>query len=163
MCPTTQELGAEKWVDFFNGLAAREGASSVAVEVVSEREPDQRYGMRRPLQAIAYNAEGDVLELAVGASGADRSVVLRHFIPEPRRINIEHSDSARPATILVDDRSGVRTRIRLFDAPTAQPQRRPDIACRAAGRRHRLPVQDVNPPARSRGATGRRPGQRLGG
>src|ERR1039458_3988322 len=133
----TEELDAEKWVDFFNGLAGRGAASLVAVEVIGERATDQGNGMQWPLQAIAYDPDGDVLEVAVAGRGAGSAVVLRHFIAEPRTIEVEDLGSLLPATILVDDASGVRTQIRLFRAPTAGAEGGSRVTCGAAGRRHR--------------------------
>jgi hypothetical protein len=141
---TRLELRADRWADYFGGLAARAGL--VAVEVMRKRPCEQRAGMPWRLRAIGYDPVADVLEIAVGDRGGE-AVVLRHFISGPRTITVEQGPPAWPLSILVQDTSGVRTRIRLL--PRVRVLRRPSrpgrAACIARG------AASLDAPATSRG------------
>jgi hypothetical protein len=73
------------------------------------------------LQAISYDPRDDVLEVAVGGRGVRYPIVLRHFISNPKTISVEETGEPDPAAIEVTDPSGVRTLIRLFEAPALEP------------------------------------------
>jgi hypothetical protein len=130
MNTTTRELQADRWADYFGGLAAGRGDRLVSVEVMRERTCEQRYGKPWQLRAIGYDPVADVLGVAVGERRAGEAVVLRHFISGPRTITVEQVASPWPMAILVQDTSGVRTRIRVV--PRAPVLRRPSRAGRAS-------------------------------
>lgn len=130
MHATTQELSADSWVHYFDGLAAGRDPRLVSVEVLPECPAELRYAAPWRLRAIGYDAAKDVLEVAVGDRGADGAIVLRHFISDPRTITVEQGGSPWPTAILVEDADGVRTRILL--APQAPGVARPTRPGRAA-------------------------------
>jgi hypothetical protein len=143
MYARTQELKADRWVDYFSAIASSDDAPMVAVEVIRKRPGDQLNGAPRRLQSIGYDPEDGVLQITVGGRGAGDDVAVRHFISDPRRINIDESGPLQPTAILVEDASGIRTRIRLFDplapgpAPSG-PRGSPGCAARGAPPRRRL-------------------------
>ena len=115
MTVTTEELKAEKWVEYFDSIARRIDGHLVTIEVMSEELGDQTDIERLPVQAIGYDPKDNMLEVSVGGRGVRYPVVLRHFISDPQTISIEESGQLAPKAILVTDASGVRTLIRLFE------------------------------------------------
>jgi hypothetical protein len=120
MSNETRELGAEKWVEYFDSIAPAIDGLLVTVEVMSEQLGDQVDVERLPLQAIGYDPKDNVLEIAVGGRGVRYPVLLRHFISDPQVVSVEESGPLSPRAILVTDGSGVKTLIRLFEAPTLE-------------------------------------------
>ena len=115
MTVTTEELTAEKWVEYFDSIARRIDGQLVTIEVMSEELGDQIDIERLPVQAIGYDPKDNMLEVSVGGRGVRYPVVLRHFISDPQAISVEESGQLAPKAILVTDASGVRTLIRLFE------------------------------------------------
>ncbi len=115
MSTTTEELAAEKWVEYFDSIASRIEGQLVTIEVMSEELGDQTDIERLPVQAIGYDPKDNMLEVSVGGRGPRYPVVLRHFISDPQTISIEESGHLTPKAILVADASGVRTLIRLIE------------------------------------------------
>lgn len=139
MRTTTEELKAEQWMSFFAELASSCEAPLVAVEVVDERLSTRADGTLRPLQEIGYDPKDAVLRVAVGGRHGGDGVALRHFISEPHTITIEESGALHPTAIVVDDASGIRTRIRLLDRPMPRLRRRScSASCTARQPRRRL-------------------------
>ncbi len=120
MSTTTEELGAEKWEEYFDSLTPGIEGKLVTIEVMSQELGDQVDVERVPLQAIGYDAKDKILEIAVGGRGVRHPILSRHFISSPRTISIEGSGSLIPTAILVTDWSGVRTLIRLFESPALE-------------------------------------------
>src|ERR1035438_1645878 len=122
MSTTTEELGAEKWMEYFDSLTPSIEGMLVTIEVMSEELGDQVDVERLPLQAIGYDPKDNVFEVAVGGRGVRHPVLSRHFISSPQTISIEGAASLTPTAILVTDGSGVRTLIRLFE-PRSEERR----------------------------------------
>jgi len=120
MSTTTEELGAEKWMEYFDSLTPSVEGMLVTIEVMSEELGDQVDVERLPLQSIGYDPKDNMLEVAVGGRGVGHPVLARHFISSPQTISIEGSGSLTPTAILVTDASGVRTLIRLFEPPALE-------------------------------------------
>lgn len=111
----TPELKAERWPDCFEEIARSSEGVLVSVEVLGGcGRLDRPLQRPRDLQAIGYCPGRDMLELAAGGSGTGLAG-LRYFISAPRQIHLEQSDAR--ADILVQDASGTRTLIRLFNLP----------------------------------------------
>jgi hypothetical protein len=115
MSTTTQQLGEERWAEYFDSIAPSIDGMLVTVEVMSEQLGDQPDVERLPLQAISYDPKDKVLEVAVGGRSVRYPVVLRHFISSPQTVSVEESGPLNPRAILVTDASGDRTLIRLFE------------------------------------------------
>jgi hypothetical protein len=115
MTVTTEELKAEKWVEYFDSIASRIDGQLVTIEVMSEELGDQTNIERLPVQAIGYDPKDNMLEVAVGGRGVRYPVLLRHFISDPQTVSVEEAGRLAPRAILVTDASGVRTLIRLFE------------------------------------------------
>ena len=114
MSPTTEELAADRWAEYFDALARRGDGLLVTIEVMSEQLGDQVDVERLPLQAIGYDRKDRVLEVAVGGRGVRYPVLLRHFISDPQSVSVEELGPLSPRAILVTDASGDKTLIRLF-------------------------------------------------
>jgi hypothetical protein len=110
---TTRELRPEAWRDYFKALNSSHGTLLVTVEVVRDRPVPARDV--RPLHAIGYDQEACELHLAVAGPGAGDGIAIRHFIADPRTIEIDGTEPLNPAGILVEDASRTRTSIRFFD------------------------------------------------
>jgi Family of unknown function (DUF5335) len=119
MSSTTQQLGAEEWVEYFDSIAPSIDGMLVTIEVMSGQLGDQVDVERLPLQAINYDPKDNMLDISVGGRSARYPVVLRHFIANPQTISVELS-GPRPSAILVTDADGVRTLIRLFEATAVE-------------------------------------------
>jgi hypothetical protein len=106
------KLPTSNWVEYFISIALSRDRWLATVELPplplngDDTEPGRR------LHAIGYDPNADELEIRVGG-GPRRSSPLRYFISAPRAITIEQFRHGK--AILVDDASGVRTLIRLFD------------------------------------------------
>jgi Family of unknown function (DUF5335) len=120
MNTTAQELGAERWSDYFDSIAPNIEGMHVTIEIMSEQLGDQVEAERLPLQTIIYDHHDNVLEIAVGGRGLRYPVLLRHFISSPQQIAIEEGIGSIPSAILVTDANDVRTLIRLVE-PTTLP------------------------------------------
>lgn len=116
---TSRELAAGAWSAYFASIAplGERVLASVAVtgdDGAGDHGDGRQDDRRRPLRSISYDAEHDVLELAVGSDGAPEPV-LRYFISAPRRIDVARTDDI--TSIVVDDATGARTRIYLYRLP----------------------------------------------
>jgi hypothetical protein len=120
MSTTTQELGADRWVGYFDSLTPSIEGSLATIEIMSDELGDQTDVERLPLQAITYDHNDNALEISVGGRGPRYPVQLQHFISSPQTISIEGSDETRPRAILVTDAEGVSTLIRLFEPTTLE-------------------------------------------
>jgi len=118
MSTTTQELSADRWVEYFDSLAPSLEGSLVTIEIMSDELGDQTDVERLPLQAITYDHNDGALEISVGGRGPHYPVLLQHFISSPQTISIEGPDETPPRAILVTDANDIRTLIRLLK-PTA--------------------------------------------
>jgi Family of unknown function (DUF5335) len=114
----TKDLKGRHWADYFGSIACQNGGVLATVEVLCEPLPLQANGnRRRPLREARYDLDADVLELLIGGSQAtERSV--RYFISAPRTVSVAEWEGGR--AIVVQDASGARTLIRLFNANAAQ-------------------------------------------
>lgn len=120
MSTTTQQLGAEKWLEYFNSIASNIDGMLVTIEVMSEELGDQVDVERLPLHAISYDPKDNMVEISVGGRGVRYPILLRHFISGPQTVSVEQSGPLSPRAILVTDESGVRTLIRLFESPALE-------------------------------------------
>jgi hypothetical protein len=105
-------LEVDAWGRFFDSIGVAGSAPLVTVTLVRSRggkEEGAREPEGRPLRAIRYESERNLLQIAVG--GTAREPELRYFITEPRRIVVEDSGDER--TIVVDDASRARTAISM--------------------------------------------------
>jgi hypothetical protein len=121
MSATTQELTAEKWVEYFDSIIPNIDGMLVTIEVMSDELGDQVDVERLPLGAIGYDRKDDVLEVSVGGRSTRYPVLLHHFISGPQTISVEESGPLSPRAILVTDAGGVRTLIRLFEPASLEP------------------------------------------
>jgi hypothetical protein len=120
MSASTRNLNEEQWFDYFSSIPLANGVLA-SVELMGQRPSPPPSAS--PLQAISYDADQDLLELAVGGRTNGNSP-LRYFIAAPRSVNVEESSATR--MILVADASGAQTLIRLFEAaPAAAEAGRP--------------------------------------
>jgi len=117
---TTQELGAERWAEYFDSIGPAIEGLLVTVEVMSDELGDQIDVERLPVQTIGYDHRDNVLEVAVGGRTPRYPVVFRHFIASPQTIQVEDSGQPAPSAILVTDANGDRTLIRLFKPATIE-------------------------------------------
>jgi hypothetical protein len=120
MSTTTQQLGADKWLEYFDSIASSIDGMLVTIEVMSEQLGDQVDVERLPLQAISYDPRDNMVEVSVGGRGVRYPILLRHFISSPQTVSVEESGPLSPRAILVTDESGVRTLIRLFEPPALE-------------------------------------------
>jgi hypothetical protein len=105
-----RSLGTESWRAYFAGLAGC-SASYAAVDVLSSSAADGHSARARPLRGISYDPGHHVIELQLRVAGA----TLRHFISDPREIRVSESGEGSPNEILVQDATGVCTRIRFSE------------------------------------------------
>jgi hypothetical protein len=115
MSITTHTLDAGRWLEYFESIGPALDGSLVTIEVMDEQIGDQVEAERLPLQAIGYDPNDNVMEIAVGRRGLRYPVLLRHFISRPQTIAIEETGKAAPSAILVTDADDQRTLIRLFE------------------------------------------------
>lgn len=106
------ELEPHEWRKYFHAIAIDSDGVLATVAVIAARADSSQDLPQRPLRDIGYDRSDDVLEVAVGGIVAS-SATLRYFVSAPRTILVAESDHER--AILVDDESGIRTLIRLFD------------------------------------------------
>ncbi len=113
MGATERELQVQEWPGYFGWIAFASSRMLAAVEVVDECVGvDVPLRVWRPLRAINYDAEEDVLTLAVGGEGdGARCLPLRYFVYAPRMVSVTEATDAW--AILVKDATGTRTLIRL--------------------------------------------------
>jgi hypothetical protein len=111
----TEELPADRWVEYFDSVSRQLDGQLVTIEVMSDELGDQTDVERLPLQAIGYDPKENLLEISIGGRGPRYPVVLRHFISSPQKISVEESAALSPSAILVSDDGGMQTLIRMFD------------------------------------------------
>lgn len=130
MQATERELQAQEWAGYFGWVSFASSRMLAAVEVVGEEVGDAPERVWRPLRAIEYDAEEDLLTLAVGGRDV-RCLPLRYFVSAPRVVRVtEATDSW---TILVTDATGTRTLICLSGglSPGVDPAAPSDPIARA--------------------------------
>jgi hypothetical protein len=101
-------LEAPRWAEYFSSIATGERYLASVGLLTGPAQSFPRTAWR-PLRAIVYDAEQDVLEVAVANGTPNTS--LRFFITAPRKVGVEESGAGR--AIVVEDASGERTLIRL--------------------------------------------------
>jgi hypothetical protein len=104
------ELAADHWDTYFRAVADTSQGALVSVEVARGSDARARTRAPRPLRAISYRRNEDVV--TVDAGGALREDVVRFFIAGPRSIRV--ADGGDGPEILVRDVAGTFTLIRLF-------------------------------------------------
>jgi hypothetical protein len=115
---TIRTLAVEEWEGYFERLLAGGDAPLVSVEAIGEQTPGPCAVVPcRHLRAAAYDPAADVLELTVGGQRAGDPIRVRHLISNPRSIKVQVGDAPRPAALVVDDASGARTQIRIYEPP----------------------------------------------
>jgi hypothetical protein len=131
---TATTLEREQWAEYFRSIVLDTGGVLATVEVTREQLIGPPSGKRRSLHAISYHATKDLLELAVGghAAGEPR---LRYLISAPRTVEVAESRTGR--VIVVQDASGTRTLIRLFNVSSLS-----GVAEQHASRGANLPSQN---------------------
>jgi hypothetical protein len=107
-------LACEDWVSYFDAIQLDRERWLTSVEVHERWAGGARPDARRPLRSIGYDAATDELQISVGG-GEPRAPSLRYFVCSPRTITVEEFEHTR--AVFVDDASGARTLIRLFDLP----------------------------------------------
>src|SRR5437868_8555497 len=124
------ELECDRWQDYFRWLLSVTPRHVATVEMFSGLRADAWAGGKcgRRLRAIAYRPQENVLEVAVGGTGAGRPA-LRFFVPAPQKIAVTAHE--RSWTILIDDASGACTLICLLD-----PLRAREVTTRSAPAEH---------------------------
>jgi hypothetical protein len=108
--PRAVGLGKEGWRAYLDSLVDGASARLAAVTLAQAGPLGDCERLRRPLQAIRYQAQADELEVVVGAGGHS---ALRYFISTPRSILIEELAGAK--VLRVADATGQQTAIHLFD------------------------------------------------
>ena len=122
---SARQLRADRWACYFSHLAAGDPGRLVAVEVLADQPGGRAARSGRRLCGIAFDAAADVLEISEGDLGAGDTLALRHFICAPRSIVVRDHGQPGTSEILVEDASGVCTRIDVFSPPLApRPRRR---------------------------------------
>ncbi len=104
------ELAMEHWSTYFQGLAGAAGVR-VSVEILGGSAPARPPLQARGLRAIGYAEGEDALRIEADA-GLRHRWPVRYFITNPRTIHVAESDHV--AEIVVRDKAGVGTLIRLF-------------------------------------------------
>jgi hypothetical protein len=77
MSITTHTLDAGQWLEYFESIGSALDGSLVTIEVMDEQIGDQVEAERLPLQAIGYDPNDNVMEIAVGGRGLRYPVLLR--------------------------------------------------------------------------------------
>jgi hypothetical protein len=102
-------LDRATWGAYLDSLV--HGAPQLAaVAIAQPGQSARRDRLRRPLQAIRYEAKADEVEVVLVAG---RYSSLRYFISTPRSIIVEELDRAK--VLRVSDATGVQTAIHVFD------------------------------------------------
>jgi hypothetical protein len=106
------ELRNEDWYEYFNSIALNSDGISATVALPAEQVNSRPDDHRRQLHSIRYDSSTDEIEVVVDY-GVLGEAALRYFVSAPRSIIVLEFDHTK--VIVVDDASGARTLIRLFD------------------------------------------------
>ena len=114
------ELPKESWSGYLEDVTKNLPASEVVVEVISEEIGDQVEANWLPFRFFEYDPRDDVFEVAVGGRGPEYPVVLRHFVHHPVRLWVDEEEGILPSQILVEDREGTMTLVRIRQVPALE-------------------------------------------
>ena len=113
----THELVHETWSEYFDAASRELFNAPVSIEIETPPWPPQTEVDRLALQLLTYDRRNDVFEVAAAQGGPHLPGVVRHMVDHPQRILVDSSMLAAPITIVVDDREGVRTLIKIEHPP----------------------------------------------
>jgi hypothetical protein len=103
---TTRKLEKKEWHTFFDGVTRMLEGKQAEIEVAALRLGDQVAAAWLPLIGITYDAEDDIVEVALEG--------LDHLIPKPREIYVEDGTEGIVALEIVDA-DDVRQIVKLRD------------------------------------------------
>jgi hypothetical protein len=113
----TRELERSDWKSFLDGLTQELPASDVRIDIISPQLGDEVEAAGLVLQALSYDPRADVLEVVAGRGGPHGPALVHHRVEHPQHIWVDSRAGILPQAIAVDDRDGVRTLLRIEQAP----------------------------------------------
>jgi hypothetical protein len=108
---TTCELPPDTWSRYFDEVGRELMNADVSIEIITAGE-GRLEAADLALQALSYDGRDDVFEVSVAHGAAHLPSVLRHLVDHPQRITVD-STAMAPTRIVVDDRHGARTVVRV--------------------------------------------------
>jgi hypothetical protein len=108
-----RELARETWGSYLDQITGELFNSEVSIEISGGSRPRRLEADRLALQALSYDRRDDVFEVAGARGTAHLPSVVRHLVDHPERIAVDSPASVVPTRIIVDDRDGVRTVVRI--------------------------------------------------
>lgn len=114
------ELPKESWTAYLEDVTKNMPASEVVIEVIGEEIGDQVEANWLPFRFFEYDPRDDVFEVAVGGRGPEYPVVLRHLVYHPVRLWVDQEEGILPTQLLVEDREGTMTLVRVRQVPALE-------------------------------------------
>ena len=109
-------LAPDDWSTFLDAVAWELAGSPVVVDVTSPGDA-RAVIARGVLQALLYDARGDVIEVGVRIPTPSRISVLRHLISRPIGVASDSAKGLLPSLVLIEDGDGALTRVRFLPSP----------------------------------------------
>jgi Family of unknown function (DUF5335) len=103
----------ETWGKYLDEVTGELLNSEVSIEIVRGPPGRRLEADHLALQALSYDRRDDVFEVAGARGTAHLPSVVRHLVDHPERIAVDSPASVVPTRIIVDDRDGVRTVVRI--------------------------------------------------
>jgi len=109
-------LAPDDWSTFLDAVSWELAGSPVVVDVTSPGDA-RAVIARGMLQALLYDARGDVIEVGVRIPTPSRISVLRHLISRPTGVASDSAKGLLPSLVLIEDGDGELTRVRFLPSP----------------------------------------------
>jgi Family of unknown function (DUF5335) len=113
----TRELDKSQWATFLESLTQELPISDVRIDIISPELGDEVEADGLILEAMSYDSRGDVFEVAAGRGGPTGPALVHHRVDHPQHIWVDSRAGILPSSVAVDDEDGVRTLLRITQAP----------------------------------------------
>jgi hypothetical protein len=113
----TRELAPEGWSEYLDAVSRELLNAPVSIEIIAKPGPSRVQAAHLALQALTYDHQDGVFEVAAARGGTQLPGILRHMVDHPARIEVDNRTMLAPMKISVDGQDGVRTVITIEREP----------------------------------------------
>jgi hypothetical protein len=103
-----QTRNRDSWASLFDQVSLGRHGEAVSIEILSDDLGDQTEADLLPLESLSYDDRGDVAILSLAGRGAEKDVVLRHLIHQPREVDV-HEQAENTLVMRIVDLDGAQT------------------------------------------------------
>jgi hypothetical protein len=98
----TSEEEQRDWRGELDRMTAEHAGDLVTIEILDPALGYQHEARRLPFSEISFDPKDDVVVIAVGGTGAEYPVVLRHMVWHPSEVDVAADEVPQPAVRVVE-------------------------------------------------------------